>query len=258
MLSRTATEDEVTSLFSSFGEIQEIHLIRNNDGTSKCAAFLRFVERESAEKAIEELHNQYTMEGAARALIVKFADNKQQKRQRHFKNMRRHEMMMMMGAYPGYPPVPPMVMPGHPGGAAYPPPPYGPPSAYGAPGMSPPVSAPYMYPSQYAQPQSYSYPRSEMEAPAQRPRQGPQGANLFVYHLPHDLTDADLATAFNPFGNVVSAKVYIDKYTGESKGFGKSDTVLIYDGPDKNLTHSFSQVLCLTILYSPPKVPLSR
>jgi len=53
-----------------------------------------------------------------------------------------------------------------------------------------------------------------------RPREGPAGANLFIYHLPHDLTDADLATAFNPFGNVISAKVYVDKYTGESKGFG--------------------------------------
>ena len=55
-----------------------------------------------------------------------------------------------------------------------------------------------------------------------RPREGPAGANLFVYHLPHDLTDADLATAFNPFGNVISAKVYVDRYTGESKGFGES------------------------------------
>jgi len=54
-----------------------------------------------------------------------------------------------------------------------------------------------------------------------RPREGPAGANLFIYHLPHDLTDADLATAFNPFGNVISAKVYVDKYTRESKGFGK-------------------------------------
>lgn len=53
-----------------------------------------------------------------------------------------------------------------------------------------------------------------------RPQEGPAGANLFIYHLPHDLTDADLATAFNPFGNVISAKVYVDKYTGESKGFG--------------------------------------
>ncbi|TDH73696.1 hypothetical protein CCR75_002611 [Bremia lactucae] len=50
--------------------------------------------------------------------------------------------------------------------------------------------------------------------------EGPTGANLFIYHLPHDLTDADLATAFAPFGTVISAKVYMDKITGESKGFG--------------------------------------
>ncbi len=54
----------------------------------------------------------------------------------------------------------------------------------------------------------------------QRPTEGPVGANLFVYHLPRDLTDADLATAFAPFGNVLSAKVFIDKRSGESKGFG--------------------------------------
>jgi RNA recognition motif. (a.k.a. RRM, RBD, or RNP domain) len=40
-----------------------------------------------------------------------------------------------------------------------------------------------------------------------RPQEGPAGANLFIYHLPHDLTDADLATAFASFGNVISAKV---------------------------------------------------
>lgn len=60
-----------------------------------------------------------------------------------------------------------------------------------------------------------------------KPLEGPTGANLFIYHLPHDLTDADLATAFNPFGNVISAKVYVDKNTGESKGFG----FVSYDSP---------------------------
>ena len=59
----------------------------------------------------------------------------------------------------------------------------------------------------------------EVEA---RPIEGPSGANLFIYHLPHDLTDADLATLFGTsLGHVLSAKVYLDKRTGESKGFGK-------------------------------------
>eukprot|EP00903_Cladosiphon_okamuranus_P016667 g15369.t1 len=49
---------------------------------------------------------------------------------------------------------------------------------------------------------------------------GPTGANLFVYYLPGSLSDADLATAFAPFGEVLSAKVYYDRDTGESKGFG--------------------------------------
>ena len=53
-----------------------------------------------------------------------------------------------------------------------------------------------------------------------RPPEGPDGANLFVYHLPWDLTDADLATLFAPFGNVISAKVYLDKKTSKSRGFG--------------------------------------
>jgi CUG-BP- and ETR3-like factor len=50
---------------------------------------------------------------------------------------------------------------------------------------------------------------------------GPPGANLFVYHLPPSWTDADLIAAFSPWGNVLSAHVFIDKMTGLAKGFGK-------------------------------------
>eukprot|EP00980_Cylindrotheca_fusiformis_P001547 scaffold350_cov133-Cylindrotheca_fusiformis.AAC.18 len=227
MLSRKASEEEVRELFAPFGEIREIHMIRNADGTSKCAAFLRFMKRESALQAIENLHNNIVMDGSARPLIVKFADNKHQRQQRQMRNVRRQELLAAMGAgqaYPGYQVPPSVALPPHNAGQYPMPPPYGAPYPGGTPPHGHPhphPPHPFMYPPHYGPSPQYGFQdRQGSRPPNPRPREGPAGANLFVYHLPHDLTDADLATAFNPFGNVISAKVYVDKYTGESKGFG--------------------------------------
>lgn len=44
--------------------------------------------------------------------------------------------------------------------------------------------------------------------------------NIYVGNLSYDVTDADLQAAFARFGQVTSAKVIADQYSGRSKGFG--------------------------------------
>ena len=47
--------------------------------------------------------------------------------------------------------------------------------------------------------------------------------SLFVGNLPWSVADADLAGKFSEFGNVISARVVTDKFSGKSRGFGFVD-----------------------------------
>ena len=44
--------------------------------------------------------------------------------------------------------------------------------------------------------------------------------NLYVGNLPYKITESDLQGLFSPFGEVKTAKIIKDNYTGQSKGFG--------------------------------------
>lgn len=48
-------------------------------------------------------------------------------------------------------------------------------------------------------------------------------SKIYVGNLPYSVTDAALKSNFAEFGNVTSAKVMMDRDTGQSKGFGFVD-----------------------------------
>jgi len=43
---------------------------------------------------------------------------------------------------------------------------------------------------------------------------------LFIGNLPYNMNDTELNTLCTPFGDVVSAKVITDHFSGQTKGFG--------------------------------------
>ena len=56
MLPKTIDEDDLHSMFAPYGELREVHIIRGPEGSSKGCAFVKFVDRDAAMVAIEDMN----------------------------------------------------------------------------------------------------------------------------------------------------------------------------------------------------------
>ncbi|KAL7104775.1 hypothetical protein ACP275_07G003500 [Erythranthe tilingii] len=78
-LNKKAAEKEVEEIFTPYGRVEDVYLMRDEMKQSRGCGFVKYSQREMAQAAINALNGTYTMGGCDQPLSVRFADPKRPK-----------------------------------------------------------------------------------------------------------------------------------------------------------------------------------
>lgn len=72
-LTQHTTEDQLMQIFSHYGQVREVVILRYPNGQSKSSGFVKYSTEEEADVAVASLSNRYSIPGSARPLTVRYA-----------------------------------------------------------------------------------------------------------------------------------------------------------------------------------------
>ncbi|KAL6978445.1 hypothetical protein U1Q18_020113 [Sarracenia purpurea var. burkii] len=90
MLPKNVSDSELSALFSRYGTIKDLQILRGSQQTSKGCAFLKYETKEQALAAIESLSGKHRMEGSTIPLVVKWADTEKERQARRAQKAQSH------------------------------------------------------------------------------------------------------------------------------------------------------------------------
>lgn len=224
-LPKNITEDSVKDLFSPYGTVEEVFIMKdNNTGMGKGCSFVKFAYKEQALYAINSLNGKKTMDGCSRAIEVRFAEPKSAKQQQTQMPM---TLQPVHNSHHGVPPQHPVSSPNSMNYM----------NNFGLNNNYPRAvgpwkeyfsgdGRPYYYNeqtnvTQWDMPKEFDtlFVNNAPSAHTLLDTSGPAGANLFIFHVPNEWQQSDLIQAFAPFGELLSAKIATEKNTGRNRGF---------------------------------------